>query len=511
SGKGAGAVPIKNEDAGAQRSEERTMLPNGGVYTGPLKENTPHGLGKLVIKGSTYTGDFVDGKFTGSGELRKANGEWYKGKFLDRMKHGIGECTFRNGDEYSDKEGVYEGNFANNLCHGQGTIKYSNGEVYEGGWAKGNWHGKGVWKASHFKYEGHYVNGECRGKGKMTYPNGDTFFGSYKDPHEDEKDEGLYTFHDGEVHEGKFVNGKAHGWGKHMYLDGSCFEGNHFNDHRCGKGKHKDSAGNLSVGTWSDGKRHGKFIYTCINGNVFKEIYDDGNLISRKKLHTRARSDREQTVQIAEPAQTQPSSSDAHVPQLDQPAMESESPIKCSRANHDREPNKNANSKEDEEIGKARPSSKLPELEQSNAKSRGDGSSRYRPNVEEATSHNGSMEYENNGVQGEHEQPPRRTHAATPNILTDGNESFDSHEYEELCVKLTEKVVEQRAKIKSLKRGRQEDDESLTSDDDIPSLQMKLIAKLRSENAKQKAKNRCLKRELARRDACENTLLMQDV
>ncbi|KAL7538442.1 hypothetical protein ACHAWF_006089, partial [Thalassiosira exigua] len=66
--------------------------------------------------------------------------------------------------------------------------------------------------------------------------------------------------------------------------------------------------------------------------------------------------------------------------------------------------------------------------------------------------------------------------------LKNENEIEGSHskDYIGLCVKLTEKVVEQSNRIETLERGQRDDDRIASSVDDVASLQMELIAKLHS-------------------------------
>lgn len=66
---------------------------------------------------------------------------------------------------------MYEGMFMNGKKEGQGTYKYSNGNIFKGNWANGNRHGKGTFKY----FDGtsriiNYVNGEEIGMSVKIFP-----------------------------------------------------------------------------------------------------------------------------------------------------------------------------------------------------------------------------------------------------------------------------------------------------------------------------------------------------
>ena len=85
------------------------------TYTGEFKDGLYHGKGTLVVKdGFTYTGDWVHGAREGTGVLRvpvnDTKNEYFK------------EVGFE----------VYEGQFLNDLLHGQAKATYADGTTYEG-------------------------------------------------------------------------------------------------------------------------------------------------------------------------------------------------------------------------------------------------------------------------------------------------------------------------------------------------------------------------------------------
>jgi hypothetical protein len=98
---------------------------------------------------------------------------------------------------------IYEGERnANGQPHGQGNMKFENGDYYSGSWFKGKLHGSASAKilvdvdSNNYKaYKGEFQNGKQHGFGKFTWP-------------------------DGEFYEGHWLNGLFHGHGIYCTPDG---------------------------------------------------------------------------------------------------------------------------------------------------------------------------------------------------------------------------------------------------------------------------------------------------
>ena len=78
--------------------------PDISTYVGQFKEGLRHGNGTFVYgssygnrKGDEYTGEWINGKRGGFGELVYYNGSIYKGFWENDLKHGCGNLTFMNG------------------------------------------------------------------------------------------------------------------------------------------------------------------------------------------------------------------------------------------------------------------------------------------------------------------------------------------------------------------------------------------------------------------------------
>jgi len=117
-------------------------------------------------------GEFDKSKFNSSGIKRSLNSQYYKGSFVNFKKEGKGvEIT---------KEYEYEGEFKNDIKHGNGLIKFNNGEIYEGQLTEDKITGVGkyTWKNKH-TYEGDFIDAKMHGKGTYKWPDGSEYFGDY--------------------------------------------------------------------------------------------------------------------------------------------------------------------------------------------------------------------------------------------------------------------------------------------------------------------------------------------
>ena len=156
------------------------MYTNGDKYVGEFSMQLKNGDGaQYYNEGRTYKGQWENGTWHGTGELREANGDGFYGNFVNGVRmgkdpdaravlirpdgiyrgminqnsipDGAGEMAFKNGDAYA-------GNFDNGERTGSGKIVLSSGEVYEGEW----WHD------------------QRHGWGTVTYANGDRFTGQWE-------------------------------------------------------------------------------------------------------------------------------------------------------------------------------------------------------------------------------------------------------------------------------------------------------------------------------------------
>ncbi|KAA6401525.1 MAG: putative 2-isopropylmalate synthase [Streblomastix strix] len=143
------------------------FLTSGSRYQGQWVRDEIHGKGVAVYsEGDIFDGEWEHNKrANGSGRLLYANGDIYTGSFVNEQRHGFGELLLVNGDYFRiNKQGSYDGEWANGLPHGIGCMKYC-GEIIQFG----------------FYYEGMWKNNRRFGEGIQRYKNGDCFRGVWID------------------------------------------------------------------------------------------------------------------------------------------------------------------------------------------------------------------------------------------------------------------------------------------------------------------------------------------
>jgi hypothetical protein len=123
--------------------------------------------------------------FTGVGKRVIVQRDVYEGDFVDGFCHGNGTYIWTRGDKYV-------GQWVSGHQQGQGTLIWRGGNRYEGGWMGGSRHGHGVytWEVkgfnfqdgvSHDKFEGIWVKGNREGPGKYYWANGNFCEGYWRD------------------------------------------------------------------------------------------------------------------------------------------------------------------------------------------------------------------------------------------------------------------------------------------------------------------------------------------
>lgn len=140
-----------------------------------------HGLGVFLSGSSStthsvgleeatvgYRGHFQYGIRVGLGEGFSGDGTTYSGGWLGGLKHGWGrQCG--PGREDGTVAWVYDGDFLNNMRHGQGMLVWADESTYTGEWANDLAHGtgcqrfldSGVWQ----EYSGSFKEGLRHGQG----------------------------------------------------------------------------------------------------------------------------------------------------------------------------------------------------------------------------------------------------------------------------------------------------------------------------------------------------------
>ena len=194
--------------ANPQIAEKKQILiyPGGYAYKGEVKEDSPHGLGKLShSKGAlSYEGSWMNGLRHGEGKVVYADGSTYEGSWKNGLRYGEGKMVCADGS-------TYEGSWKNGCRHGEGKVVYSNGLTYQGSWENDSPCGRGTSRRNNHTFSGMFLNGRLNGFGKAVYADGSSYEGEWVNdlPH----GQGKRTWHSGsEV--GLFVNGKFYGVSK---------------------------------------------------------------------------------------------------------------------------------------------------------------------------------------------------------------------------------------------------------------------------------------------------------
>jgi hypothetical protein len=164
-----------------------------GTYTGSISKATgmPHGHGRLEYDeaGRWYDGDWKHGRWTGIGILSNGDGDFYNGGLKNDLKHGQGAMKFSDGRTFKGR--YLKGQIV------EGKMTYQDGSTYDGTWFEGMRHGTGRCAfADQSIYEGEFFEGEFHGIGRMSW-------------------------NDGGWYEGNWKNGEMNGLGREVRSDGS--------------------------------------------------------------------------------------------------------------------------------------------------------------------------------------------------------------------------------------------------------------------------------------------------
>ncbi|MEW6601981.1 MAG: hypothetical protein AB1499_13495 [Nitrospirota bacterium] len=91
--------------------------------------------------------------------------------------------------------------------HGQGTMKWPNGDEYTGDWKNDKMDGRGIMNwANGDLYDGEWKDDIMNGQGTYIWSNGDEYTGSWKNGLQD--GQGTFTYADGDVISGVFSSGE---------------------------------------------------------------------------------------------------------------------------------------------------------------------------------------------------------------------------------------------------------------------------------------------------------------
>mmetsp|Transcript_12409 Transcript_12409/g.34426 ORF Transcript_12409/g.34426 Transcript_12409/m.34426 type:complete len:868 (-) Transcript_12409:51-2654(-) len=201
----------KEHGFGTLFSEDRKRI----IYEGEWERGRIHGIGKY------YYGDddnSNDGGNKGSKKKRTAPTAAalmknvpvrskcrYEGEFRENLRHGDGIYVLPDSS-------VYDGAWANGTMTGLGVFRWPDGSVYDGDWKDNRRHGQGILRASDgFIYDGTWFKNCMEGRGSATYPSGQQYHGMFSNGRREGR--GTIIFPNGAVYEGRFRDDAVDGQG----------------------------------------------------------------------------------------------------------------------------------------------------------------------------------------------------------------------------------------------------------------------------------------------------------
>ncbi|XP_058425278.1 radial spoke head 10 homolog B-like [Diceros bicornis minor] len=246
---------------GLYEGEGFAVFQGGCTYQGMFSEGFMHGQGTYVwADGVKYEGDFVKNIPMNHGMYTWPDGSTYEGEVINGVRNGFGmfKCSTQplsyighwchskrhgKGSIYYNQEGTswYEGDWVHSIKKGWGIRCYKSGNIYEGQWENNMRHGQGRmrWLTTNEEYTGRWERGVQNGFGthtwflkrilKSQYPLRNEYIGEFVNG--DRHGRGKFYYASGAVYEGEWVSNKKHGMGRLTFKNGRVYDGLFSNDH----------------------------------------------------------------------------------------------------------------------------------------------------------------------------------------------------------------------------------------------------------------------------------------
>ena len=134
----------------------KEITETNGTYTGPMTNGKREGKGKYEWNdGCIYEGEFHEDMIHGQGKLIIIGEGTYEGTFSNGKKNGYGKYSFNNDD-------IYDGNWLDDKMSGKGTYMFANGDTYTGDFSNNQFNGEGTYTNGNNKYTGIWSNNEYK-------------------------------------------------------------------------------------------------------------------------------------------------------------------------------------------------------------------------------------------------------------------------------------------------------------------------------------------------------------
>lgn len=233
---------------------------NSDVYSGQISWDQPKGNGiytkasGTVMKGEWDGTSLVPDSIADIRDPDPTDGWHYKGPVVKNQPSGEGRMVYQDGY-------VYVGHFEKGMKSGKGVLSDKDEGIviykYEGEWLDNLKHGQGEeFKAGEFKYEGHYNLGHFDGDGRLEHI----------------KDQYKY--------EGEFRSGKPHGFGQMYWEDGTVYRGQLKAGQRDGYGTCEYPDGTSYDGQWARDKKNGEGTFITEEGWPVTKLFIDDEPVS---------------------------------------------------------------------------------------------------------------------------------------------------------------------------------------------------------------------------------------
>ncbi len=269
-------------------------LSDGKIYEGQWNNDRMNGEFKIIDpKIGTFVGRFKNDKIKGDWTLikldnTKSNVKFDGNKFIEIKSPNNSQETNNAKQKKSsnihsgpwEKEGHYEGNIKSGKRHGNGKIKYSNGDIYEGNWIDDKKEGKGVYTTKDkIVYKGVWQNDKRNGEFTITYPGVGTYKGMCKNDKNIEK--WTLTKENNETINVKVQDGK--------FVELNSNDAKTTKKDTNNKTNNQDTInGNTYAGDWKDegyyegdiknGKRHGMGVFVYKTGATYNGQWQEDSL-----------------------------------------------------------------------------------------------------------------------------------------------------------------------------------------------------------------------------------------